>query len=175
MSLRDAKGWTWKPRYYITGDNGDDTYETDIITVAQALEAALIGLSNCAVQVRSALSGADQTVALAYGTNAEYRAAWMQARFMFETANAERSVFGVGAPKLAIFETDGVTVKNDGTQAAVVAYVNAVKNASNTVFVSAAGGDPYVTFVGGILKIGRQPRRFSETIKSAVLVQGEGE
>jgi len=29
--------------------------------------------------------------------------------------------------------------------------------------------------VGGILRLGKQPRRFNEFIKSASLVQGEGE
>jgi len=175
MSTRDAKGWTKVYSYFITADNGDAGFATDTETVADALEAAILGLTNAAEATRPQQTTGQTVLDLAYGANSEYPQNWNQARMMFVTAKGARSVFGIGAPKIAIFDTDGTTVLNDGTQALVVAYVNAVKTASGTAFVSTESGLAYTHFVGGILKIGRQPRRFNEMIKSSHLVQGEGE
>lgn len=175
QTQRDAKGWVKTYRYFITADNAAGTFNADVATCSQALESAINGLTNAAQQTRSQLTGGQGQLTLTYGTNAEYPANWMEARMMFTTDKGSRSVFGIGAPKIALFDTDGVTILNDGTQAAVVAYVNAVKNAAGTAFVSTEDGLPYTHFVGGILKIGRQPRRFAETVKSSHLVQGEGE
>jgi hypothetical protein len=172
---RDAKGWTKRYTYYITADNADAGFYTDVAAVVQALQAAITGLTNAAPAVKFPAGGAQGVQDLAYGTNAEYPANWMEARMMFTTTKGARSVFGIGAPKIALFDTDGVTILNDGTQAAVVSYVNAVKNASGTAFVSTADGQAYTHFVGGILKLGKQPRRFNELVKSSHLVQGEGE
>lgn len=172
---RDAKGWTKTYRYFITADAADVNYYTDRSTQAQALRTAILGLTNAGLQADTPLDATNTEQTLTYGTNAEYPANWMQARMMFSTDKGQRSVFGVGAPKIAIFDTDGITVLNDGTQALVVAYVDAVKNATGTAFTSTEDGQPYTHFVGGILKIGSQPRRFNEMIKSSHLVAGEGE
>lgn len=174
-SFRDAKGWTKRYTYYITADNADGGYYTDVAAISQALQAAIAGLTNASLAAAFPTSGGQGVRDLAYGANSEYPANWMEARMMFTTAKGSRSVFGIGAPKIALFDTDGVTILNDGTQALVVAYVNAVKNASGTAFVSTADGQAFAHFVGGILKIGRQPRRFNEMVKSSHLVQGEGE
>jgi len=173
--FRDAKGWVKYYRYYITADSADAGFYTDVAGVAQALQAAINGLTNASLQFPATATGLDTETGLVYGSNTEYPANWMQARMMFTTDFGARSVFGIGAPKIALFDTDGVTILNDGTQALVVAYVNAVKNVVGTAYVSTQNGDAYTHFVGGILKIGRQPRRFNEMIKSSHLVQGEGE
>lgn len=175
MSTRDAKGWIKRYSYYVSGDGADTNFFTDMDTVFGALETAILGLTNAAEQTRPQFIGASANLTLAYGTNSEYPQNWVEARMMFTTDSGARSVFGVGAPKLAIFDTDGITVLNDGTQAAVVAYVAAVKTGSGTAFVSTIDGKPFTHFVGGILKYGRQPRRFNEMIKSSHLVAGEGE
>lgn len=174
-SFRDAKGWMKNYRYWITGDNSSGTYGADVIALAEALTAAITGCTNAAIQRDSPLTGAQSVKDLAYGTAAAYIANWTQARMMFTTVKGTRSVYGIGAPKVALFDTDLITVLNDGTQAAVVAYVNAVKGSSNTCFVSTEDGQAYTHFVGGIYKVGRQPKRFNELIKSSHLVQGEGE
>jgi len=174
-STRDAKGWKNVHRYWVTADAADANFFADMDTVVGTLESATNALSNAAEQTRPPYIGASQQLPLAYGTAAEYVANWMQARMMFTTDAGVRSIFGIGAPKVAIFDTDRITVLNDGTQALVVAYVAAVKTGSGTAFVSTQDGQPYTKFVGGILKIGKQPRRFGEPIKSSHLVQGEGE
>jgi hypothetical protein len=175
MSTRDAKGWPKRYSYFITADNADAGFSADVETVSQALEAAILSLTNAAESVRPTTSGGQSVLDLAYGANSEYPQNWNQARMMFLTAKGTKAIFGIGAPKIAIFDTDGTTVLNDGTQAAVVAYVAAVKTASGTAFVSTQGGLAFAHFAGGILKIGRQPRRFNELIKSSHLVVGEGE
>jgi len=175
MSTRDAKGWVKRYNYFITADNADAGFAVDTETVADALETAILGLTNAAEATRPQQTTGQTVLDLAYGTNAEVRQNWNQARMMFVTAKGSKSIFGIGAPKIAIFDTDGITILNDGTQALVVAYVNAVKTASGTAFVSTESGLAYTHFVGGILKIGRQPRRFNEMVKSSNLVQGEGE
>jgi len=172
---RDAKGWIKTYRYWITANNADAGYFTDSESVAQALETALNNLTSAAPATRSPMTSGAHNQTLAYGANAQYPANWMQARMMFTTDKGTRSVFGIGAPKIALFDSDGITILNDGTQAAVVAYVAAVKTAVGTAFVSTEDGQAYTHFVGGVLKIGKQPRRFNEFIKSSHLTQGEGE
>jgi len=174
-SYRDAKGWKKIYKYWVTGDAADAGFFTDMDTVVGTLESAISGLTNAAEQTRPPFIGASQQRPLSYGTAAEYVANWMEARMMFATDAGTRAVYGIGAPKVAIFDTDRITVLNDGTQALVVAYVNAVKTGSGTAFVSTQDGQPFTKFVGGILKIGVQPKRFSEPIKSSHLVAGEGE
>lgn len=175
LSTRDSKGFTHRYKYWLTGDNADGGFNADIATKAQALEAAILGLTNAVGTARASLTGGDMTAALAYGGTGVFQQNWIAARMMFTDANGVAHVFSVGAPKSAIFDTDGTTVLNDGTQALVVAYVNAVKNAVGTVFVSTPDGAAYTSFVGGKLKLGKQPRRFNEKIKSSHLIQGEGE
>lgn len=174
-STRDAKGWIKNYRYWITADSADANYEADLAQAAAILRAAILGLTNAAEARRASLATGQSVVDLAYGTAAAYIGNWMQARMMFTTASGARSVYSIGAPKVAIFDTDLITVLNDGTQALVVAYVDAVKNATGTAFVSTEDGKAFTHFVGGILKVGRQPKRFNEFVKSSHLVQGEGE
>jgi len=174
-SYRDAKGWPKNYRYWISGDNASGTYSADVEALADALTAALTGLTNAALQRDSPLTQAQSVKDLAYGTAAAYIGNWMQARMMFTTAKGTRSVYGIGAPKVALFDTDLITILNDGTQAAVVAYVAAVKGSSTTALGSTEDAQAYTHFVGGILKVGRQPKRFNELVKSSHLVQGEGE
>jgi len=175
ISTRDAKGWIKNYRYFITADNTDTNYFTDRSTTASALRDAILGLSNAGLQSDTSLDSAQTVKTLVYGTNAQYPANWMEARMMFTTDKGARSVFGIGAPKVAVFDTDGITVLNDGTQALVVAYVAAVKTGTGTAFVSTEDGQAFTHFVGGILKIGSQPKRFNEMVKSSHLVAGEGE
>lgn len=174
LSLRDAKGWMGVMRFHITGDTITNTL-VDYESAADTLQVAIEGLSNAAFQRESGIAGTG-SVTLAYGTNAQYTAEWMKAVMTFTTDTPSISRFKVPAPKIAIFDTDGITVKNDGSVAVVVAFINAVKNAdASGTFVSTADGKAFTHFVGGILRLGKQPRRFNEFIKSSGLVAGEGE
>jgi len=112
---------------------------------------------------------------LTYGDNAEYPAEWMKAWMQWSTDVGTITRFKIPAPEIDLFDTDGVTILNDGTQAQVVAYVAAIKAVVNGVYFSTASGLAYTHFEGGLLKLGSQPRRFNERIKSSHLVQGEGE
>ena len=174
FGFRDAKGFVGRTRFWITGDAGTNTPD-DFVSAADTLETALQGLTNAALQSTSGISF-NNIITLTYGTNAEYPAEWMKAVFQFSNGSGQITRFKVPAPKIAIFDTDGVTVLNDGTQALVVAFVSAVKDAdASGTFVSNAAGLPYTHFEGGLLRFGHQPRRFNERIKSSHLVQGEGE
>jgi len=173
-SFRDAKGFIGRTRYFITGDDASGTFSDDVQTVLDTLGPAVIAMTNAAL---SSANGPQIVTrqSLSYGANSEYPAEFMKAIFTFTTDSASISRFSIPAPKLAIFDTDGVTVLNDGTQALVVAYVAAVKTAVNTVFVSTLSGLPFTHFVGGKFKGGRQTFRHNQFIKSSHLVAGEGE
>lgn len=172
LGFRDAKGWVGKMRFHISGDGVTNTLD-DFGAAAATLITAVEALTNATLQ--SAIGPAlAQQFSLAYGTNAEYPAEWMKAVFTFSTDTAQISRFKVPAPKIAIMETDGITVINDGTSTPVVNFINAVKNAdASGTFVSTQAGLPYTHFEGGIVRLGKQPRRFNGRVKSADLVQGE--
>jgi len=171
---RDAKGFTFTTRYHVTGDDSDLTFAADLQTVLDALGVSLVALTNCAIQSQVGPQvGAAH--GLAYGTNAEYPSVSQVAVMTFTTDSPTIARYKIPAPKIALFDTDGVTILNDGTQAAVDAYVAAVKTAVNTVFISTASGLPYTHFVGGQWRGETLRKRHNQFIKSSHLVAGEGE
>ena len=174
MSWRDAKGFVSRTVIHITGDSSVGTFPADVRAVAEGVQAAIGGLTNCAFAGDSGIPLLTPPT-LAYGDNLEYPAEWMKAVMTFTTDFGDISRFRIPAPEIDNFDTDGVTVLNDGTQAQVVGYVAAMKTQINSAFVSTRSGQPYTHFVGGILRLGKQPRRFNEFIKSSHLVAGEGE
>lgn len=173
-SWRDAKGFVARNVNYIHTDDTQATFETDTQGTAAALQAALAGLTNCAFQGDSGLSFIT-TPTLAFGDNLQYAQEWIKAVMTFTTDDATVHRFRIPAPEIDLFDTDGTTILNDGTQAQVVAYVNIMKLNTNNTFISTKDGAPFTHFVGGILRLGKQPRRFNEFIKSSHLVAGEGE
>ena len=173
-SWRDAKGFIGRTRNNIIVDDASPTWTADVEGIASSLVAAIGGLTNCAFAGQSGL-GFETVPTLAYGDNLEYPAEWMKAVMTFTDDLGAISRFKIPAPELDLFDTDGVTVLNDGTQTQVVAYVNAMKANINGAYISSNGGTPYTHFVGGILRFGKQQKRFNEFIKSSHLVAGEGE
>ena len=174
VTWRDAKGFTVRNTFFISGDASLNT-PSDFTSCFDTLITALSGLTNCALQATDGL-GFFGLITLTYGTNAEYPASFMKAVMQFSNGTNSITRWKIPAPKIALMESDGVTVINDGTQAAVVAFVNAVKNAdASGTYVSDAAGLPYTHFEGGIVKFGKQQRRINERVKSAHLVAGEGE
>lgn len=175
LGFRDAKGWIGRTRFHMTIDDTVASPSGDAQAVVTAMINAIGGLTN-AVFVGGAGFNIQSPPTLTYGDNLEYPAEWMKAVMTFSTDLGTVSRFKIPAPEIDLFDTDGVTILNDGTQAQVVAYVNAVKGVHGTSgYVSTNGGLPYTHFVGGILRLGRQPKRFNEFIKSSHLVAGEGE
>lgn len=175
LQWRDAKGFIGRTRFHITADDTGATYVQDVQSVAETVQAAIGGLTNAAYQGTGGTFIVKSPVTLTYGDNLEYPAEWQKAWMTFTTDLATRHIFKIPAPEIDIFDTDGVTVLNDGTQAQVVAYVNAMKGVINSAYPSTATGLAFTHFVGGLLKLGKQPKRFNEFIKSSHLVQGEGE
>ncbi|HEX4504053.1 MAG TPA: hypothetical protein VH187_23285, partial [Scandinavium sp.] len=163
-SWRDAKGFIGVTRYHVTADNSDIGYLTDLNAKVQELKNAIGGLTNAAFAGSSLGVFFTTGPTLAYGDNLEYPAEWMKAVMQFSTDVGSISRFKIPAPEIDLFDTDGVTILNDGTQAQVVAYVNAVKNVTGTAYISTAGGLAYTHFEGGLLRFGSQPRRFNERI-----------
>lgn len=171
LSLRDAKGFIGKVGYHVAGDSSVSTNDADMITVAETFAAAVEALTNCANQTGTwpfTFGG------LAFGANAEYPAEFMKAVYTFSNDHGQLARFKIPAPKLSQTDTDGVTVKNDGTVTIVVDFVNAVKNAVNSAFISNAAGLPYTHFEGGIVKFGKEQKRVNGRVKSSGLVAGEG-
>lgn len=174
LNFRDAKGWIGRTRFHVTVDDTGATPSADVASVVVSIKAAIGGLTNAAFQ-GSASFDILSPPTLTYGDNLEYPAEWQKAWMMFTTDLGTRHIFKIPAPEIDIFDTDGVTVLNDGTQAQVVAYVNAMKTAVGSAYPSTATGLAFTHFVGGLLKLGKQPKRFNEFIKSSHLVAGEGE
>jgi hypothetical protein len=176
VTLRDAKGWTGRTGVWISYDPADPGNFEDVATCAATLRNAVEGLSNAAFQSDGGASGDNSALPVAYGASGVvYQNAWQQAQMEFQDSSGGIHRYRIPAPLVAIFDTDRLTVLNDGTQAAVVAYVAAMKTASGTAFVSSRSGQALTKFIGGILVEGRQPRRFNAFIKSSHLVAGEGE
>lgn len=173
-SWRDAKGWIGRVTVFISEDTGAAGFPNDMSAVAVAVKNAIGGLTNAAFQSDSGIATANLT-ALTYGDNLEYPAEWQKAVFTFSTDINTIHRYKIPAPEIDIFDTDGITVLNDGTQAQVVAFVNAMKNVIGGAFVSSKSGLPLTHFEGGIARLGKQPRRFNGRVKSSHLVQGEGE
>lgn len=173
LSYRDAKGWIGTIKYHIANDSSIGTYLADARTVALAVQNAITAMTNAAFQYGSWPQTNVKT--LVFGTNADYAMEWVKAVMTFSTDAGSFLRQKIPAPILGILETDRVTVVNDGTNALVTAYVNAMKTAVNSSFVSDRAGLPYTHFEGGIVRLGKQPRRFNGRIKSARLVAGEGE
>ena len=174
VGFRDAKGFVGRTRFFVSGDASLNS-PTDFSSAADTLVTAIQGLTNATLQSADGLAFFG-IITLSDGTNAESPAQWMKAVMQFSNGDGQIGRFKIPAPKIAIMDTDGVTVLNDGTQALVVAYVNAMKNADPSgTYISNAGGLPWTHFEGGLVRFGRQPRRFNERIKSSHLVQGEGE
>lgn len=174
LSYRDAKGFFGKTRFHIAAQDTDATVEADVQTLITGVKNAVTAMTNAAYQGSTAFNLVGPPT-LAYGANAEYPAEFMKAVFTFTTDLGTIHRFKIPAPKLAIFDTDGVTVLNDGTQALVVAYVAAMKGISNGSYVSSATALALTHFVGGQYKGGIQTKRHNQFIKSSHLVAGEGE
>ena len=173
-SWRDAKGFIGKTRNNIIVDDSSATFFQDAEGIALGLVNAIGGLTNCAFAGQSGLSY-ETVPTLAYGDNLEYPAEWMKAVMTWTDDLGAISRFRIPAPEIDLFDTDGVTILNDGTQAQIVAYVAAMKANINGAYVSTNGGTPFTHFVGGILRFGKQQKRFNEFVKSSHLVAGEGE
>lgn len=174
LNWRDAKGWIGKTRFHVTAQDTDATVSADVAALVVGVKNAIGGLTNCAFQGSAAFDIVSPPT-LTYGDNLEYPAEWHKAVMMFTTDLGTKHLYKIPAPEIDIFDTDGVTVLNDGTQAQVVAYVAAMKAAINNSYVSTATGLALTHFVGGLMRVGKQPKRFNEFIKSSHLVQGEGE
>ena len=174
ISYRDAKGFFGKTRFHITVDDTGATYFQDVNGVYQGVANAIGGLTNCALQ-GSPPYAFKSPPTLTYGDNLEYPAEWMKAVMTFTTDLNTVHRFKIPAPEIDLFDTDGVTILNDGTQAQIVAYVAAMKGVVNSAYVSTATGLALTHFVGGILRFGKQQKRFNEFIKSSHLIAGEGE
>ncbi len=172
LSFRDAKGFIGRTTFYVGADSTSGTYQADLITQANAVQNAIEALTNAALQSNSFDAN---PITLTYGGTGVYQAEFMKAVMQFSNDDGQIFRFKIPAPKAAIFDSDGVTVLNDGTQADVVAYVAAMKGATNTAVPCSKTGLPFTHFEGGLLRIGKQQRRFNERIKSSHLVAGEGE
>jgi hypothetical protein len=171
LTLRDARGFTGKVRFYITGDDGTPD---DILNVADIIADAVEGLSNGRLVSTTGLDLTNVSP-LVYGLTAQYLPAWLKAAMTFADANGGTHTFEIPSPLVGIFDTDLTTVLNDGTIASVVTFKTAITTASGTAFCSTRGGIAYALFVGGNLLARKQPKRFTRKIKSSHLVQGEGE
>lgn len=174
VTIRDAKGFIGRTRFHITVDDTGATFFQDVNSVWDAVSAAILGLTNGALQ-SSAPYSFKSPPTLNFGDNLEYPAEFMKVSMLFTTDLGTLHRFKIPAPEIDIFDTDGVTVLNDGTQAQVVAYVNAMKTVINSAYPSTATGLAFTHFVGGKFVATKMQKRHNQFIKSSHLVAGEGE
>jgi hypothetical protein len=176
VRYRDSKGWVGGTNFFVAGD-AESNAPADFAAAADTLLTAVTALTNGALQSTSGIDFENQlAITLTYGTAAQYDAEWMKAVMTFTCDGGSIHRFKIPAPKVALFLADKVTIDNGGSNTPVVNFVNAMKNADTSgTYISTREGLPFTHFVGGILRLGKQPRRLNEFIKSASLVQGEGE
>jgi hypothetical protein len=145
FTFRDSQGRTSLMKVFrlTTLAAGQD----DLIAGAAADTTAIAALSNAHVT-----NSVAAPASITYGANAEFPSAQDKATFVFVTATGARHVYQVGAPKLAIFKADGITV--DVANTAVLAFV-AIALAGFTD----RSGNLMTTFVGGLRLRKKLPRR----------------
>ena len=174
IGWRDARGWTTRTTFYVTGDSVLNS-AGDFNAAADTFLAAIEPMTNCALQAFNGPTG-QGIITLTYGTAAQYIAEWMKCTMTFSNGSEQLWRLKIPAPKTSYLLSDQVTVINDGTNALVTALVNAVKNAdSSGTYISNVNTLPYTHFEGGLVRIGKEPRRINGRIKSSHLVQGEEE
>jgi hypothetical protein len=174
VAWRDARGWVGRNTFFVTGTVGVNTAD-DYNAAADTLINAIIPMTNAALQSVAGPAGYG-IITLTYGTAAQYIASWMKCVMTFSTGSEQMLRLKIPAPKTSYLLSDQVTVINDGTNALVTAFVDAVKNADTSgTYVSTAGGLPYTHFEGGLVRLGKEPRRINGRIKSSHLVAGEEE
>jgi len=144
IRFRDAKGNTAKMTVKI-GDADHATTVADLNTLVGHLAAA----SNAHVQ-----SGLDTTNNFTYGTNAEFPNVEDKAVLTFKDASGGLHRFAIPAPKLAIFDTDGETIKPS-----VTAIANVITDFQTFVYASNTATSALV-YVGGF----RQRRKLHRKI-----------
>lgn len=172
VGWRDARGWISRNTFFVTGTVGVNTAD-DYNAAGDTLINAIIPMTNAALQSVGGPAGYG-IITLTYGTAANYIAGWMKCRMQFSNGSGGILRLAIPAPKQSYLLADLVTVDNSGGNALVTAFVNAVKNAdSSGTYVSDAAGLPYTHFEGGLVRIGKEPRRINIRIKSSTLVAGE--
>lgn len=138
---RDSQGRTVNTREYV------DVLEANLQTVVNNRKAVLSPLSNASIY-----SFLDPPNAAVYGTNAEFPSIQDKAVFTFQDHNGGLHRYQIPAPKLAIFQTDGLTVDIANTD--VANYV-----ASVIASVTDRFGNAVAFYVGGLRTRRRLPRR----------------
>jgi hypothetical protein len=113
--FRDFRGFTGRTTGVIQAASG-----TAMITAADALANAWVGMSNAVEVSRSGLDSG-QVNPNSYGSNSEYADIGQKARLIFADTSGQLHSMSVPAPKAAVFLSDGVTV--DKTQTNVAAII----------------------------------------------------
>jgi hypothetical protein len=168
--FRDAKGFTWTMKYHIRYDDTSAASVFNGVQVGIAVEAALNGtgpgtlpLSNGVRQGSTGLYS--HTVALAYGTAAQYLNAEDKLMVAFYDSGGSLHRFGIGAPVVAAFLADQETGK--GSQ--LVDFVAAMTTAVTLAYACTPNGLAFSTAVGSLLVRRRQRRKYTLVSKSANL------
>jgi len=184
ITLRDSRGWTSNIRWWTSVDVASGTAVSDVETINDAVIAAIQGLTNAATVRFYGLFNLNNPDPASYGGTGQFSSVIEKALMTFQDAGGKIHRWRIPAPLAAIFQSDLTTVTNDGSQAAVVAYVAAMKATSNSAFVGSRATTgvantsqlslPLTHFIGGRKIVTKSPRRLNTFIKSSGLVQGEG-
>ena len=159
---KDAKGQTGAFRFYVTAAN-----PADLVAVEQGVQTATAAITNALLfSIPGGWDGLEATGEL--GNTGTYQDITLKANMTFVDTNGAIHRYQIPAPKLAIFEADGVTV--DGDQTDVAAWVTAMLFAyAGPSNVCSRSGHALSNFVGGTLLKRKQRRRLNIFIEDPQL------
>lgn len=154
LTLVDWKRYTSTSKWYQSADTAANG-----VTLATAMIAAVEGCSNASGYAgRGPVYGTPAKGAR--GINAEFPNIEDKVVFQFVTTNERLLRLHIPAPKIAIFQADGMTV--DFTQANVVTLVDLLENTAATpYFVCGPIQEPISTVVSGFRQRAKNRRRIS--------------
>jgi hypothetical protein len=172
FTFRDAKGYTWTFRFHIHYDDSSAVNLNNGFTVATAVKAALQGvgpgtlpLTNATYQ-RSIGLFSETSVAVTYGTAAQYLNAEDKLMLAFSDTGGALHRYGIGSPVTAAFLADQET----GKASQLVDLVNAfTTTVGGNAFACTANGLGFVSSPGGLLIRRRQRRKVNLYTKSSNL------
>lgn len=164
LVYKDAKGQTGAVKFYVNADS-----PADFTAVVQGTQAAIAPITNAVLfSIPGGWDGLEATGEL--GNTGTYQDITLKANMVFVDSNGTIHRYQIPAPKLSIFEPDGVTVDADDVN--VAAFVTAMLFAyPGPSHVTSRQGNVLTNFVGGTLLKRKFRRRLNIFIEDPDLNQ----
>jgi len=170
-TYRDAKGYTWTLKHYISYLSDTNTHLADARAVGSRMEAALSGVGPGVLALTNGVLQRAHgpydlsNIATAYGTAAQYLNAEDKLMLALYDSGGAIHRFGIGSPVIAAFLADQET----GKASQLVDVVTAMTTVDGSAFACTKGGLAFTSAVGSVLIRRTQRRKVSLVSKSSNL------